>query len=52
VHLPVCADDRIDGAGRQALGAADAGLLVDQRDERRALCAICRVKRQGWRALK
>src|SRR6516225_738687 len=46
VHLPVCADDGVDRAGRQALGAADAGLLVDLRDERRALGAVRRVEGQ------
>ena len=43
-------DDRIDRARRQALGATDAGLLVDLRDERRPLDAVLRIERQGGAA--
>jgi len=46
VHLPARTDDGIDRAGRQALGAADAGFLIDLCDERRSLGAVGRVERE------
>src|SRR5205807_2472512 len=46
VHLVVCADDRIDRAGRQALGAADADFLIDLRDQRRALDPVGGIQRE------
>src|ERR1700758_3643909 len=46
VHLPAGADDRIDRAGGQTLGATDAGFLIDQRNERRSLDAVGRIERQ------
>ena len=41
------ADDRIDGAGRQALRAADAAGFVDLRDEKWSFDAVGGVQRQG-----
>src|SRR6201982_3123143 len=47
VHLPLRTDDRIDRAGWQAAGAADAGLFVDLRYQLRPFGTVGRVERQG-----
>jgi hypothetical protein len=48
MHLLVGADDRVDRAGWQALGAADAGLFVDLRHQQRTLDAVGRIQGQRW----
>src|SRR2546421_2990040 len=45
VHLLACADDGVDGAGGQTLHAPDAGILVDQREQRRTFDAVHGIER-------
>ena len=46
MHLLPRTDNRVDGAGWKALGAANTDAFVDLGDQRRTLNAIRRVERQ------
>jgi len=46
VHLLASTDNRINRAGRQALGAANTGNLIDLRDQSGPLNTVGRIERQ------
>jgi hypothetical protein len=46
MHLPLCADDRINRTGRQTAGTTDAAIRIDVRHHRRAFTAALGIQRE------